>query len=795
MKPRVINRLPVLSIILCVSAHAADVTAVATGDWTAGTTWSDTLPAAAGNTYTIDGFTVTSPSTSNTVTFPGDSLSIQKTGTSAGVLDIARVHSSTTQTVATTLPDITIGDGATLQFRSSNGGNHFVVGSACDITTSGNVLFNNTGGNYAGNITLNGTLSGTGLITYKTANSGSALANNRTLTLTTADSAFSGNWFVQGHSSGDDLGTLSVGASKALGSGSVTLDTRARLINSADGGLDSLSSITLAQTTSILDLNNRNWTNPAATLTVSNGTANIGTATVSIASMIQDGGIINITVGGSTNGKLALSGNADLPGGDIAVTCQGNPSGLTYDLVTYGGNLITPPFVTVGDIGRLSSSVSDGDGSNDKVTISFTGSVANLVWKGNDSVVPNDWDNNLTQNFTNGGSPDVFRKFDNVSFDGTASSFTPAIIGNLSAGTLTFDGASEYILGGSGNLTGSTSIVKNGPATLTVANTTANTFSGSVTVNGGTFTAGIASALGNAAGATTVGAGGTLNTNGLNLGAEVINVAGTGVGGNGAIVNNSATAQIQTLRFVTLTADATFGGVSRWDIRTTATLDLAGHKLTKTGANYLALVDADVTSGDIDVNGGTLAFSTTTTVNGTGTIKVNTGGAIEIAYGIVAAEFSRNIALNGGSITSVNGTNGADSAISLTADSTLGGNGGTLTLNGSITESGGARSLAKSGTSTYILSGPASNWSGGTVIDRGILRLTSNNGAGSGPITIGQTDTTGDTHALQLSGVTIGNAIESKYMWTSDYKGTITAVGGTTSTVNGAVTISPLASG
>jgi autotransporter-associated beta strand protein len=415
---------------------------------------------------------------------------------------------------------------------------------------------------------------------------------------------------------------------------------------------------------------------------------------------------------------IAVSGNATFSGGSLAVSVLENPVGKTYDLLTYGGTLTGTPSVTTGDIGRLTASVTNGSGTNDKVTLGFTGSVGNLTWKGN---VDSNWNNNSTANFDNGGSGDFFRIYDNVTFDNTATSFAPTIATSFQASTVAFNNTTDYTLSGAGGLTGTTSITKAGTGTVTIS--TPNTYTGNVTITGGTLKAGSATALGAAVvgGGTYISGGGTLDINAQNLGGELVTIEGTGVGGNGAIVNSGAS-QTQALRFVTLSDDASIGGTGRWDIRgnTTATLNLAGHKLTKTGANYIAIVAANVTSGDIDVNEGTLGFSTTTTVNGTGTVKVNSGGNLEIAYGTVAANITRNIVLNGGTLSSVSTASAADSNISITASSVI--SGGSLTLNGDLTESGGSFGVTiPSGTVNFI---GATSFTGGLSVGPNVTATT-----------------------------------------------------------------------
>ena len=99
-------------------------------------------------------------------------------------------------------------------------------------------------------------------------------------------------------------------------------------------------------------------------------------------------------------------------------------------------------------------------------------------------------------------------------------------------------------------------------------------------------------ALGSTTGGTTVNGGtldlgGTLGANTLNLPAEVITISGTGVGGNGALVNNGCNDQTNAVEQLVLGADATIGGTKRWDVRGTGnTFNMAGKTLTKNRHQY-----------------------------------------------------------------------------------------------------------------------------------------------------------------------------------------------------------------
>jgi autotransporter-associated beta strand protein len=690
---------------------------------------------------------------------------------------------STSDTVSANALQLNSG---TLAFASSNS---TTKAFNARIHNSGASTISYTSSNFTHNLNLNRAITGTGTLTFNW--SGGATGRNVNIAnLATTGTAHNLTGAVILNTT---PGTANFNLNQGLGADSYEIRNAWQMNLNVDNGLNSASALTVTGASSIINFNNRGWTNASGVFTATNGTANIGRGVLNIASMSQAAGTINLSVGGVSDGAIITSGNASFTGGSLAVALEGSPVGKTFDLIRYGGTLTgAPAYSLTGDAGRLIASFNNGSGTNDKITLGFTGSVGNLVWGGN---VDSNWNNNNTQNFTHGGSPDVFRSFDNVTFDGTAASFAPALVGTLTAGTVTFDGSSNYTLGGAGSLGGGTAIVKNGTHTLTIGNTTANTFTGDITVNGGILKAGMPTALGATTGDTTINAGGTLDVNGLNLGAEVIKIAGSGVGGSGAIINTGAQ-QINALRFVTLTGDATIGGSVRWDIRAggTATLDLAGYKLTKTGDNYIAAVASNITSGDIDVNQGTFAISTSSTLQGTGTVTVNAGATLELGFGTVAANISRNITLNGGALVTAGAASAANSNISLSANSSVGG-AGTFTLGGIISESGEAQTLSKIGTSSVILTNSSSNWTGGTIIENGTLQLNADDAAGSGTIKIGNTDTSAGTRSLTLNGVSISNDVETRIMTHTGFLGTITATGAAASTINGNVTIYPAIAG
>jgi len=173
------------------------------------------------------------------------------------------------------------------------------------------------------------------------------------------------------------------------------------------------------------------------------------------------------------------------------------------------------------------------------------------------------------------------------------------------------------VIGGTGVI-----IVSNAP-TGVVSFSGANTFSGNVYVEKGTLRVNNSTALGNTASAstTTVFPGATLDiTNNANEAKSTINIGGTGVGGNGALVNNggSTTFVGQMLGSVNLTTNLTIGGTGRIDLRASAAnnTDVAmfmvnnpsgvEYNVTKVGTNLfqMAGVQVDPNLGNVTVSGG-----------------------------------------------------------------------------------------------------------------------------------------------------------------------------------------------
>ncbi|HEY9510751.1 MAG TPA: autotransporter-associated beta strand repeat-containing protein, partial [Verrucomicrobiae bacterium] len=321
----------------------------------------------------------------------------------------------------------------------------------------------------------------------------------------------------------------------------------------------------------------------AGTLTFSNDLALNGNA-----ALIFDLAPTN-AIGGGTNDLLEVAGTLSLAGSN------------TFKVNALGGELVSPGTYTVVQYGSLSGSatnltyanpltryqVSADDSVPGELRLHVSGNPLPIVWQGDG--LGNVWSVAGASNWLNDATLDQYYQFDSVTFDDSGSS-SPAIslIGMLTPGEVTVASSKNYNFSGSGKLSGGMALNKSGSGMLTLD--TVNDFTGSIQISGGVLKPVTSAALGNGD-SISVQSTGTLDLNGLNLGDKSVIAEGPGTSG-GAIVNNSPTAQLNALRFVSLSGDATFGGAGRWDIRANPTASLSGNgfNLTKNGVNEIWLV-------------------------------------------------------------------------------------------------------------------------------------------------------------------------------------------------------------
>ena len=466
--------------------------------------------------------------------------------------------------------------------------------------------------------------------------------------------------------------------------------------------------------------------------------------------------------GSSTDWNAAGNWTTDQGGGTASGTAPVSTNNLAFNATGVGNlttNALTAP-MTVNGVNFLSgaSSVTVASSSN-QLTINGGGiynASANAMTINNPVTLGagQTWLNNGTGLLTIGGAV------------------------TATAQNLTVDGAGNTTISGAINTTSGT-LTKNGTGTLTLS--VASGYTGATTINAGLVKIGNATALGTTAAGTTIASGAKLDLNGQTI-AEGFTISGTGVGGNGALINSSTAATVSTA----FSGTYTVGGSG--DI----TVSPTGGTITKIGTGTLTISGTtDNNGGAFVVNGGTVVLSkaSSTTVHSFGaassvasgatmqlgsgpsnngsiyqiygntTLTVNSGGVFDLNG---QSQSYAGQAQTGGSIT-LNGTginNGGaliNSASSTTSTITFGSGGlvlgsdgsiggaGNITISGVV--SGSSKNLNKVGSGTLTLSS-GNSYTGATAINAGTLLINGNQSTASGNVTVAANATLGGTGTI-----------------------------------------------
>lgn len=549
---------------------------------------------------------------------------------------------------------------------------------------------------------------------------------------------------------------------------------------------------------------------PLSELSVSDSLLNFFSVSTQSTNMVVN----NLTAGGTTN----LISISVLPGITTYPVKYRLIKSVNYPTLTTGFGLTNLPQAYTAYV------TNDTDSYAIDLVITAGPVAEAITWSG---ALSANWDT-TTANWLAGATPRTYASGDYVTFDDNASVTAVNLPTLVLPSTITVNNTTKpYTFSGPGSISGATGVTKNGANSLTIANTGANDFTGPIVINGGsliytrnsalslpnpisgagTFTKsgsgtmtlngantgftgaaqvaqGVlvtanASALGTTNGGTTVSSGATLDVYGQNLGAEPVAVGGAGVNAAGAIIN-SGIQQQNALQRVTLTANTTFGGANRWDIRSSNTADPAGaslstggnaYNLIKTNINTVALVGAtiDPMLADVDIQQGTLAVESGTTGlgNPAANLTVRAGGTLQL-YNTTNL-LNKVISFTGDGVT--NTVNNASGANTIIGPVTLNGNclfnvGGTsLTLSGGV---GGSGSIVKVGGNNLILAA-ANNFTGNVIVTNGTFTLNSSstgggvisntanaticgNGTNSGPAQVAGTLNPGDINGAGTFG-------------------------------------------
>ncbi len=258
-----------------------------------------------------------------------------------------------------------------------------------------------------------------------------------------------------------------------------------------------------------------------------------------------------------------------------------------------------------------------------------------------------------------------------------------------------------------GNISGGGTLTKTGTSTLTLGgnNSHANTV-----VSAGVLKAASDTALGASGATVSVSSGASLDINGRTLQGytQNIQIAGPGVSPTFGAIGNSGGANLNGIRGITLTADASIGDSGgRWDIGrldfvadpnvTTNHIDGGGFVLTKVGNGYLGLLTGATNLAGFVNNGGTVAPHENTAF-GAGPVTLNTGilqpwGGLNLANAFT---------FNGGTVQTDGFNDNYNGPITLGGPTTINPTNGAITFNGNVSGSG---PLTKTGGNVLVLTG------------------------------------------------------------------------------------------
>jgi autotransporter-associated beta strand protein len=540
-----------------------------------------------------------------------------------------------------------------------------------------------------------------------------------------------------------NTGTGAVTLGGAAGSRQVTVSGSALTVGGGigDGGLG--YGLTKAGPGLMILSGSSSYTGPT---TVSGGTLQVGSAaaggiwssgTISIAS----GAVVNFSrtddYGGAyasritgdgavrlSSGAITLAGDSDYAGGTTLATGT-----VRYDSATALGT----GTVSVTGVATLRAGVSGTLGNavamaaattfdTNGLATGFSGPVSGVgapTITGSGTVALSGV-NTFTGNTTiNGGSRLVIGGAGQLL--GTTGTYAGTISGT---GVLEYASSASSAL--SGVISGSTSVIKGGSGGLTLSGN--NTFTGGFTLASGTVIVGNNGAFGPISNLLTI-AGGFLDTTpSVTAVAANLPQAWTGdftfVGAGGSFSLGTGTVTLGGSRIVTVTSSTlTVGGA----IGESG----SGYSLTKQGAGALVLTGVNTYTGGVTHSAGTLVFGGDSALGAA-------GGSFTMADGV-----SLDVTSNAGRILTnpVQTWNGSFSflgantlslgtnSVTLVGSSTVTVVSNTLTVGGGIGDGGNPRSLTKAGAGTLVLSG-SNTFTGGVTLASGLLRLGSDQALG-----------------------------------------------------------------
>ena len=742
------------------------------------------LGGAAGNSATFNSTVASGTSSASSVLELGD---LTMNGNS--VFSLQNIY---TQINAATVTFAGTGNSIGLNGKSALwGANTYTLLSGTGMSGADSNLLLDLG---AGNTVALGSSLLVGLKTYSFSQSGTTL----TMGITTQgvanqvwDSSVSSgewnttaqNWLTDGtgsavaFNSGDNAAlnstaTITVDAGGITAS-EVTLNNSSATVTLAGGNL---TGTTLSKSGGTLLMNNSannfvGLTNSAGTLT------STGTLTTTSGGVTASGGTVNL------NGVNSIAGGLLVNGGAVAL---GAASTLSSDSITVSsGSLEVGASANNGALSISGGSIT-GSGTLTNASVSATGGTISTTLAGTGGLTKTGAGtlnlNNSVNSFTGGvavsGGTLVAGTENNLAGQAVTVNGGTLDIGGVNNAATSVALSSGSITGTTGTLTtaltatvatnvtasvsailgGSSGLTKNGSGTLSLSG--ANTYTGTTTVNGGTLETVGNEVLANAGTVALVNAGSTFK-----------------LGGNEsvAMLTGASTTSVN-LQSYNLALGA---GVASGVVNTNTTTMTGTGSVTKNGAGLLYLNNGNNNySGGFTLNSGEVAFTTsggagaggvTNSVFGTGQLTLN-GGTIASSSTTSGRSIYNNVLLNGdfqsgltswGSTnatmnTNASGAGGVLLTVSTNASSTtsLLGNSTIKTLGYTIWEQNisGDYRITKDGTGASSLSNnylrlSGSNNIAGVTVNSGLLGYRNRNALGTGTliladgVTVGQDGT------------------------------------------------------
>ncbi|HUA66848.1 MAG TPA: autotransporter-associated beta strand repeat-containing protein [Alphaproteobacteria bacterium] len=446
---------------------------------------------------------------------------------------------------------------------------------------------------------------------------------------------------------------------------------------------------------------------------------------------------IGTSLNWKTNGVATVYYNPD-----FALFNDSAPGQTTVNVTT----TVTPGSVTVSN--TVLQYTFNGSGSINNNTIQ----PVSLTKQGTNLLVIDENNGYTAGTFINNGIVQLGNQ------DGVGTLGSGAVVDN---GQLIFNkpGNSQIF---NNNISGTGTITEEGGDTLQLAG--ANTYTGNVLVtNNSTLQLGSYSALGKNPTTTTVANGSTLDINGYTAYGLIV-AQGSGVGGNGAIVNNSAdiagtqapaAVEYVGLTNLTLAGNITIGvNGSRFDLRSpagtggspgAAFLSTGGqpYSITKVGdgglagnAGFFGVVSAtvDPALANVDIQNGIFEMEGNTTGLGNPTNTVTIEGNSNPTLGTfqlfaITNRLNKVIVINdGATLWAASGNQTIIGPIVLTNssgfsfDCNVNVSSGSLNLTGPL--SGNGVLYKETGTNLLILSGVTTNFPGGVEVNAGVVTVS-----------------------------------------------------------------------